>query len=377
MARVAVAGAAGFVGSHVCERLCRVGHEVVAIDRPGADLGVAREAGARGVSADLRDPAAAQAALEGVERVVNATGLFDLAASEAALEDANVALTGRVITAARQAGARRVVHVSSTAVYGRPARTPMPEEGPLGPTDAYQRSKRRGEEAARAAAGSALELVVLRPTLVYGPRGRYGLAMMMALSAQARALGVRRLPLLRGGFRAHHVHVEDVARAVEALVASGDAAGRTFNVADDAPLPAGDALVAIARAFDLRVLPPRLRVAWPLVAAALGSLPEPALRATNRRLGRGHAALVRRGRAGTLVPRVDRDWLAYLCADHVYDTRALRALGVTPAFPDVRRALPAVIAWYRRAGWLATPAEREDGAPRRDARRTDRSEKET
>jgi nucleoside-diphosphate-sugar epimerase len=104
MPRVAVAGASGFIGSHVVERLCVSGHEVVAVDRPGADFSVARAAGACAVGVDLADGRAAAEALHGAGYVVNATGLFDLAATSERLIAVNVGVTRAVVRAARAAG---------------------------------------------------------------------------------------------------------------------------------------------------------------------------------------------------------------------------------------------------------------------------------
>ena len=358
MTTIAVAGAGGFIGSHVVERLAAGRHPVVAIDRDGADLSIAERAGAEVRRADLLQPGAAESALRSCERVVNATGLFDLSASEAQLDKINVELTARIARGAARAGARRLVHISSVAVYGKPARRPMHEGGQKRPRNPYEITKRRGERAALRS--DVPEVAVLRPTLVYGPRSAYGQAMMIATAAQARALGARRLPLIAGGPLGHHVHVEDVAQAVELAAFVDDAKGRCFNVADDTPLPFGDSLMAIARAFGLDGLfpsRPHFTLAaplWTLVGKLTRGVPSALLERLNNQLARGHRALKKHGFEARLRPRFDRDWLQYLAGDYVFDTRALGSLGFVAQHTDFRASIRSVVGWYRRHRWIAT-----------------------
>lgn len=354
---VAVAGAAGFVGSHVVERLVRAGHRVVALDRPGPGLD-AHAAHAETVALDLLDEDRTVSALDGCTVAVNATGLFDLGASEETLKQVNVTVAERFVRAARAAAVRRVVHLSSVAVYGSPALSPQDESGPLRPRIAYERTKLAGERAVLAHDGDGIEVTALRPTLVYGPRSRYGQALVIALFAQLGALGVRRPTLLHGGPRGHHVHVEDVARAAEALAFADGVAGRAYNVADDDPVPHGDAIAAVARSVGLE---PRgglsAPAAWRAARLAMTRWPDAILGRLNAQLARGHAALRRRGIGAELRPAFDADWVAYGLAEFVFDTSRLRAVGFSPTHPSFVQALPSVVRWYREAGWVA-PAPR-------------------
>jgi len=355
MTAIAVAGAGGFIGSHVVEQLVAANHRVVALDRPSADLSVAEAAGAELRQADLLDEGAAEKALEGCERVINATGLFDLRATDAELDRINAHLARRVATAARRVGARRFVHISSVAVYGKPTRQPMPEDGDQRPSSPYERSKQRGEQAILAEHRDGLEVAVLRPTLVYGPRSTYGQAMMIAMAAQAKALGVDRLPLVPGGPLGHHVHVEDVARASELLSFHPDAAGRCFNVADGHPLPFGDSLLTIAKACGMRGFGVRLaQPMWRLLGLVSRHLPNRALNRLNGQLARGHRALKARGYQAQLTPRFDKGWLAYLSGDYVFDTQRLSSLGFEPKHGDFRQSITDVIDWYRQQQWIAS-----------------------
>ncbi len=348
-----VAGAGGFIGSHIVEELRRGGHPVTALDRAGTDLSIARSAGAATRVGDLADGESLVGALQGVQVAINATGLFDLSASPSALRAVNVDAAWSFAEATRRAGVRRLVHLSSVAVYGRPGITPCPEEGPTGPRSAYERTKLEGERAVVALHGQGLEVAVLRPTLVYGPRSRYGHALFIALVTQLRALGRTRFPVALGGPLGHHVHVTDVARAAFLCATHPDAAGRAFNVADEAPLGLGDTFAAIVEASGLAPAPSlRPGRAWPAIGWLLSHLPASLLRWYNGRLARGHQALARRGFETVLVPRLDRDWLGYFSGSYVYDTSRLRAIGFRCRYPRFREAIGEVVQWYRSAGWL-------------------------
>ncbi len=362
---VLVAGAAGFIGSHVVERLRAAGHAVRAIDRPGADLSAARAAGAQALSFDLGEAGKLREALAGCDVAVNGTGLFDLAATEEELRAANVTAAVAFAEAAREAGVGRLVHLSSASVYGKPARSPQDEEGPFHPRNLYEITKLEGERAVQERHGRGIEVAVLRPTLVYGPRSRYGQALFVALLAQLRAFGRRRFPLLAGGPLGQHVHVADVAGAAVLCATHPDAAGRAFNVADREPLGLGETFGALIGAVGMTAAPKLSgRLFWGATLFVLAHLPARVLREFNRRLQKGHEILVSRGLPDRLVPRLDRDWIGYFSGDFVFDVRRLASLGFSWEHPDFRRSIGGVVEWYRGAGWLPAPDSAAPGAAR-------------
>lgn len=355
--RVLVDGAGGFLGRHVVAALRARGFRVRATDRPGVELPEADER----VSADLAS-APLEPLFEGVTHAVHVAGLFDLAASADALRRANVDLARRVAEAALVARVRRFVHVSSVTVYGRPRSAPVREDAPQRAESAYERSKREGEAALRALArGSGLPLAVARPSGIYGPHGRYGLAAMAATIALAAASG-RGHRSIRGPARMTHVHVEDVASACalltdERATGDGQVVGRAFNVADATPVAWSDVARELERFYGLPELAP-LQVG-PLRARAL----QLAARLAPGRLARTNASLARRwdalarehGLEPALRPRIDPEAYDYWRGDHVYDTSALRALGWAPRWPDARVGLRATLAWYVESRWLPAP----------------------
>jgi nucleoside-diphosphate-sugar epimerase len=250
---------------------------------------------------------------------------------------------------ARAAGARRLVHVSTTAVYGTPRNLPCREGELKAPRTAHARIRWRAEQASWGAFRKGAPLTVLRPTILYGAGlsgGAVRAVSLVALFNQRR----RRVPILRRGPVAHLVHVEDLARAVAHVVLHEEdraVVGRAFNVADEAPLPLAEHLATALAALGYetgRVLP-----AFPRIGAALlwlfRHVPDQAL------LDRLNAHLVdawdrlaaRSGIGSALAPRVDREALHWMSADHYYDTSRLASIDWRPRHPDSTAAVASAI----------------------------------
>jgi nucleoside-diphosphate-sugar epimerase len=200
--RVLVTGGAGFIGSHLAERLAADGHEVLVLDNLSTGRRENLEAGARPgtrgrltlVEGDVRDEAALARVARGCEVVYHQAALAAVARSvEDPLEvyDVNVRGTLRVLEAARAAGVRRVVFASSASVYGDAASLPKREDQPPRPRSPYAATKAAGEGLMSAwQATYGLETVSLRFFNVYGPRqsprSRYAAVIPAFLAAVGR-----------------------------------------------------------------------------------------------------------------------------------------------------------------------------------------------
>ena len=211
-ALVTVVGGSGFVGRHVVRELARRGYRVrVAVRRP--DLaGHLQPMGAVGqihaVQANVRYPESLAAAMQGAVAVVNLVGI--LAKSGRQTFDAVHADGARAVAAAaKQAGVRRLVHVSAIGA---------------GPTARghYGRSKAAGESAVRA---EFAEAIVLRPSIVFGPEDGF----FNRFAGMARLSPF--LPLIGGGrTRFQPVYVGDVALAVAQAVEGRARPGATYEL---------------------------------------------------------------------------------------------------------------------------------------------------
>lgn len=352
---VLVTGAAGLIGSHLCEAFARSGWEVRALDKPGSDCSIAAQAGARVELGELSRPEGALLAAElakGAQLVAHAAfpGGDE---REEALSSVRAAMA-----AALQAGAPLLL-LSSSTVYGRPRNLPCEEGEVKLPVDAHGETRWAVErEAFLWRRDKGLKLVVLRPALTYGPRQRRGLAVILAVAALAARA---HLPLWipRRGPVVHTVHAQDVAQAA-VLVASDAAAldGRAFNVADDVPLPLEELLRALlhaAGAHEGGRLPyspgPARMFLW--VARRLPSwiLWKP----LNRRIARGWMRAFG-GHPPLAPPRLEPDLLEQVVADRWYDTQRLRALGFSPRWPSAVEGLSALALEARKQGLLPAPA---------------------
>jgi UDP-glucose 4-epimerase len=173
-----VTGGAGFIGSHVVDRLVEEDHEVIVID----DFSVGREENLRQHAhdqrvfverADVRDLPVMSRLLRGADTVFHLAvqclrvSLYD----PLFVHDVNA--TGTLITciAAREANVGRLVYVSSSEVYGSAISTPMSEDHPLRPTTPYAASKLAGEMYSLSFAKThGLPVIIVRPFNAYGPR---------------------------------------------------------------------------------------------------------------------------------------------------------------------------------------------------------------
>src|SRR3954449_9183227 len=165
-----VTGGSGFIGGRLIERLRADGWDVRAVARSEAAAERVRSRGAESASGDLDDLGALRAGADGADTVFHCAAKADDWGDPAEFERINVRGTEKVLRAAREAGARRVVHVGTEAALmaGQPL-VRVDEDTPLRPDSAalYPATKARAEQAVRAA-NADLETVVIRPRFVWG-----------------------------------------------------------------------------------------------------------------------------------------------------------------------------------------------------------------
>jgi nucleoside-diphosphate-sugar epimerase len=171
--RVLVTGASGFIGSHLAERLLRRGSRVRLLVRRPERVASMAASGAEVWVGDLTDAATLRGSCEGIDVVYHAGAWLGTPYTREAAWAANAGGTAHVAEEAARGGVRRFIHISSIAVYGPVRSGTVTEATPLWKgVELYGDSKIAAEEAARAATGSRVELVIVRPGMVYGPRSR-------------------------------------------------------------------------------------------------------------------------------------------------------------------------------------------------------------
>jgi nucleoside-diphosphate-sugar epimerase len=223
----AVTGAAGSLGRALTRRLLAEGQRVRALVRNPRAEAELRALGAEPVVGDVTDPDSLRRWVDGAQVVHHLAAWTGTPPQPALAEAVNVRGTRQVLAAAAEAGVRRVVLASSIAVYGPVRDGAVTEDrAPWAVGDPYGDSKIDAERAAReVAAATGLELVILRPTMIYGPASpSWTLAPFGAI--------VRGRPVVigSGDDLLDAVFVDDVARAFALAAAAPEAAGEAFNV---------------------------------------------------------------------------------------------------------------------------------------------------
>jgi UDP-glucose 4-epimerase len=241
-----VTGGAGFIGSHLVDRLVGMGRRVRVVDNlaSGQRRNLAHHSGNPAfelIEADIADSSSMLRAAAGVERVFHLGALADIVPSirnPDAYFRSNVDGTYATLQAARAADVGRFVYVASSSCYGLPDVFPTPEDAPIRPQYPYALSKWLGEcLVMHWAQVYRLPAVSLRFFNIYGPRARtsgtYGAVFGVFL---AQMLAGKPLTIVGDGEQERDfTYVSD---AVDALLAAAgsDRVGRCYNVGSDQPI---------------------------------------------------------------------------------------------------------------------------------------------
>lgn len=325
--KVLVTGATGFTGGHLVRRLASAGDTVRAIVRRPEAAADLRAAGIEVVPGDLADVDSLRRACEDVEVVYNIGALYRTAGLPAsAYRAVNAEGVGALVRAAAATGVRRVVHCSTVGVHGDVEHPPANEDAPLRPGDIYQETKVEGERlATEAAAATGLELVIARPSGIYGP-GDHRLFKLFGGVARGRFL------LLGNGEIFYHLtYVDDLCDGFRLCATVPRAAGRTYILAGGEVTTLRE-LVAIA-AEVAGVKPPWLRLpVWPFWIAGA------ACEAVCAPFG--------------IAPPIYRRRVDFFTKSRAFDIARARAeLGFAPVV-GLRDGIGRTLEWYRAQGWI-------------------------
>jgi nucleoside-diphosphate-sugar epimerase len=350
--RVLITGAGGFIGGRVAEVLHGSGYAQVR-------AGVRRWAGAARIGrlpveivpCDLADPHQVDAACKGVTAVVQCARTNG-PAGEAQLRN--------LLEAAHRRGVTRVVHLSTTEVYGDVAGD-VDEGHPIGPGHSdYARSKIAAERVCAEYGARGLPLVILRPTIVYGPFSEsYTVRVVERLLS-----GRLSLPEASCRGTCNLVYVDDLVAAIVLALRGDRAVGEAFNVNGGERVTWNEYFRALGEAVGAGRVPRRGTLAgyagaWllqPVRACAHFLLKHQRDRIMQlyeqfwpiRRFLRRAESLMRR------VPATDEFGLYGRAAFYV-TAKAERILGYRPTF-TMARGIASSVAWLRHEGYLP-PAE--------------------
>ena len=214
---ILVTGAAGFIGTRVCEILHLSGAgEVRPLVRRWSSAARVGRLPLDLVRGDITDPKSIRAAMEGVDRVVHCA---------VGTPATNIEGTRQVMEAALAAGVEKVVHLSTVGVYGS-VEGDVPEDHPLLGGTVYGDSKLEAERACLAARDRGLAVTLLRPTIVYGP---FSADWTVEFAQRLAAVGYL-VPREAAAGRCNLVYVDDLVRAVRLALEPGKADGEILNI---------------------------------------------------------------------------------------------------------------------------------------------------
>jgi nucleoside-diphosphate-sugar epimerase len=287
---------------------------------------------------DVRDPSTTARLCDGADVLVHAAAALPIQASRDAIRSANVEGTAVTFAAALEAGVRRAILISSTAVYGIPTHHPLREDAPLVGVGHYGESKIEAERVARRAGRRGLDVVVLRPKTFIGPE-RLGVFEILFDWIRED----RRVPILGDGSNRYQLlGVGDLVDATLAA-AGADVAGETFNVGATAFGTVRSDLEALighaGSGSHLRPVPPRVAelVLRALELARLSPLAEWHYRTAHRD---SYVDVSKAQRLLAFAPRLSN--VQALCETYDWylaNREHLRTAGLTHRVPWDQRAL--------------------------------------
>lgn len=260
---ILVTGATGKLGARLVPALAKAGFKLRLLDFSASKAKqLFPKLKYEFVEADLvRTPIEKLAeACRGCEAVTHLAGVVDYSLPELKIMSINYGGTEKMAVAAKRAGVKRFILMSSTSIYGRLKEFPTTEKTAPSPSSAYGRSKLLAEHAVKRA---KIPYIILRPTIIYGPGFDAG------FGSVARGISKGKMKIIGDGTnRVPFVHVDDVVRAV-VLALKAKKLNEDYIIAGSEVMTQKQALEEVARAVGAR--PPREKIPKLLALLAAGS----------------------------------------------------------------------------------------------------------
>lgn len=260
---VLVTGADGFIGSHLTEALVRRGYNVRAfvyynsfnswgwLDHCAPDVKGRFEV----VAGDIRDPHGVKVAMQGCDAVLHLAALIAIPFSYHSPDtyvDTNIKGTLNVLQAARELGVKKVVHTSTSEVYGTAQYVPINESHPLQGQSPYSASKIGADQLAYSFFTSFnVPVVTVRPFNTYGPR-QSARAVIPTIITQI-ANGAKKIDLGSISPTRDFSYVEDTTNGLIAALESDNGIGETVNLGTNFEISIRDTAVLISKLMETDV----------------------------------------------------------------------------------------------------------------------------
>ena len=263
MKKILVTGADGFIGSHLTEALVRAGHDVRAfvfynsfnswgwLDHCAEDVKGKFEV----FAGDIRDPNGVRAAMQGFDAVLHLAALIAIPYSYHSPDtyvDTNIKGTLNIVQAARDLGVEKVVHTSTSEVYGTARFVPITEDHPLQGQSPYSATKIGADQIALSfhrAFGTPV--AIIRPFNTYGPR-QSARAIIPTIITQI-ANGKRRVRLGALHPTRDFSFIADIVQAFIAIAGADRAIGKVINTGSNFEISIGDTAHLIAEVMGTEI----------------------------------------------------------------------------------------------------------------------------
>ena len=350
--KILVNGATGHVGCETVKALVAKGKAVVATDLPNAHWDCLKKLDIERREANLLDPESWDEVLKDVGSVIHTVGLIDISRPYEQLHAVNCEITKHMLESSAKRGIERIVFFSSASVCGKPYDVPIREDLPPAPKNGYEKTKVLAEQLViDFANGSNTHCCILRPSVVYGPRGRLLSTTTIVLGCLIGQRGWW-TPRLRGGPVSNWIHVQDVACAAAFMLESGES-GQAYHIANDDPVSVGK-LVDIT--FDTMGIPNGRTFRFPeRLAKFFAGHPPPDvlfrmlnmyLRRRWRKLAEKHS--LTSDLDGAITPGI----VEYGLGDYIFSNNKIKTLGFELEYPDFGRSWSETIRWYQKNRWI-------------------------
>jgi dihydroflavonol-4-reductase len=327
MSKVLVTGGKGFLGSHIVSRLQKDGHTVRVLARPRSDAPASPNGSYEVVWADIRDAAAVEKAMQGMDAVIHLVSNFRKGGSDK--QDAyavNVEGSQNVLHAARKHDVQRVVHCSTIGVHGTVLSIPATETTPFNPTDLYQETKLVAERLVwKFYEKTQLPITVIRPISLFGPNDTRMLKLFRMIKKG------RFVMMGQGDAFFQPAYIDDVVDGFMLALSHPQAIGEAFIVGGEEYVPLRELVAMIAE--EMHVAPPKIRIPLePMLfaASACESICVPL----------------------KIEPPLHRRRMSFFQNNRAFSVeKAKTLLGYQPQY-SLREALRATIRWYEEHNWL-------------------------
>ena len=327
-----VTGATGFIGSHLAERLVRDGYQVRCLVRPTSDITSLDGLDVELATGDLTSARSLERVVEGCHYVFHCGAMVSDWATPKEVSRVNVEGTRALLSASAAASVRRVVHFSSTDVYGYPGGVEIDETyAATSFRNWYAQTKLQAEaEVRRFAAAHDLDAVILRPSTVYGPRSRE------VVLEIARAIRGGHMMLIDNGRAiAGLCFVDNLVDATLLAMHHDDARGQAFNATDGLAVTWRELADGLADGLGCS------KARW--------SMPYRLAEGVGFSLEHGYRALHRTTRLKTR-PLLSRQAVHVMGTDQSFSNRKARELLAWEPRVDYATGLQATLDWLRTEG---------------------------